>query len=312
MKNILISALGGSLFPYLHNQLKEKYNLFYIDADEGLKDLYPDFQFIPAPFVKDEKYIPFLKNLIEEHHIDVYIPLIDEEIEKAHLINDLYPDLTLISPTLDFSQKTLHKYNLMHFLEKNGISSIPTWNGTQMDQITEYPVFVKPIFGRGSRGIRKISSKKEFDAYVVLEKYKPEDILVQELVIGQEYTVGVLANNKNDILCISSKKVITKEGITKHAVTENAPNIEAVVKKINDLLQPAGPYNVQLFVTPSNEIKIFEINPRFSTTSIMSFAGGVDEVSLYLEYFNKEYDGPIVRPKENLFLRRSWKNNFYV
>ncbi len=312
MKNILISALGGSLFPYLHNQLKKKYNLFYIDADEGLKDLYPDYQFIAAPLVGDEKYIPFLKNLIEEHQIDVYIPLIDEEIEKAHLINDLYPDLILISPTLEFSEKTLHKYNLMLFLDKNEVSSIPTWNGAQMDQIAGYPVFVKPIFGRGSRGIRKINSQKEFDAYVILEKYNPEDILVQELVVGQEYTVGVLTNNRNDILCISSKKVIKKQGITKHAVTENAPNIEAVVKKINDLLLPAGPYNVQLFVTPSNEIKIFEINPRFSTTSIMSFAGGVDEVSLYLDFYDKEYNGPIIRPKENLFLRRSWKNNFYV
>ena len=90
MKNILLSGLGGSIFPYLHNLLEKEYNLFYVDADESLIDLYPTLQFFPAPFVKEESYIPFIIDLIKKHDIDVYIPLIDEEIEKAREIEEIF------------------------------------------------------------------------------------------------------------------------------------------------------------------------------------------------------------------------------
>ena len=88
------------------------------------------------------------------------------------------------------------------------------WDGTS--------IFVKPITGRGSRGIRKINSKLELDAYYLLEKYEPENILIQELIEGTEYTVGATVNDLNQVLSISIKKIIKKKGITQVAVmTEN-------------------------------------------------------------------------------------------
>ena len=82
MKKILISGLGGSLFPYLHDKLKSNYELFYVDLDPDLAKIYPDYNFFPAPAVLDQSYEGFIKNLIEEKQIDIYIPLIDEEIIK--------------------------------------------------------------------------------------------------------------------------------------------------------------------------------------------------------------------------------------
>ena len=79
-KNILISGLGGSLFPTLHNKLKLNYNLFYIDSNKSLKFVYPDLNFIPAPLVTSPEYITFIKNIIVENSINYYLPLIDEEI----------------------------------------------------------------------------------------------------------------------------------------------------------------------------------------------------------------------------------------
>ena len=312
MKSILISGLGGSLFPYLHQQLEEDYKLYYVDADRSLTDLYPTLNFIPAPFVRDENYVPFIIELIQNHSIDVYIPLIDEEIEKANIVKEYIPELILISPTPEFSELALNKYRLMKYLSQNDISTIQTWTGLEINESTKYPIFVKPIYGRGSRGIRKIFSTEEFQAYLTLEKYALKDILVQELVEGQEYTIGVITSNKNDILSISSKKVILKKGITIHAVTENNQVIEEIVYRINDRLRPCGPYNVQLFIDENNQARVFEINPRFSTTSIMSYAGGVNEIDLYLKYYNYSFKEKIIRPKTNLFLRRSWQNNFYA
>lgn len=308
---LLISGLGGSLFPYLHEKLKDTYDLYYVDADESLKKLYPTYNFFPAPLVLDPSYPQFITNLILKNGIEVYIPLIDEEIRVAYEIKKQIPSLRLLSPTLAFSLLSMRKDLLMQELLKHNISSIPTWTGDNFKWEDEKEYFVKPISGRGSRGIRKISTQQELAAYYVLEKYQPSEILIQECINGQEYTVGVMINQQDDIIFIGSRKILSKKGITIKAITENNPKIEKVILEINKHLKPKGPINVQLYVTPKGEIKIFEINPRFSTTSIMSYEAGIDEIGLWLTYFAKKYDGEIIRPKEKLILHRRWENVFY-
>jgi carbamoyl-phosphate synthase large subunit len=311
MKKILISGLGGSLFPYLHEKLKANYELFYVDLDTELSKIYPTYNFFPAPPVLDDSYELFIKNLIEKNNIDVYIPLIDEEITKANKIKKYFQNLILIVPTIEFSELCLNKQKLMHKLKELSISTILTKLGNEMCDNDSFPVFVKPTYGRGSRGIRVINSLKEFDAYLLLDGYKADEVIVQDNIQGTEYTVGVLSNNLNQILSISSKKVISKKGITIQAVTEDNDLIEEVVLKINEKLKPSGPYNVQLFIDENKEIKVFEINPRFSTTSIMSYEGGVNEIEFFIKMYNKTTDKAFVRPKIGVNLRRTWKNNFY-
>jgi carbamoyl-phosphate synthase large subunit len=310
-KRILLSGLGGSLFPYLHNKLKNTYDVYYVDADESLKGLYPEYNFFAAPLVTDPAYVGFIQNIIAKNSIDLYAPLIDEEIEVAHKIKTLCPALSLLSPQLSFSIMAMKKDQLMEELRKFKISSINSWTGDNFKWQNDKVFFVKPISGRGSRGIRKISSAEEMEAYYVLEKYQRKDILVQEYVKGQEYTVGVLINKNDDILYISSRKILSKKGITIKAVTENNALIEEAVVKINKYLKPKGPINVQLYLTPEKEVKIFEINPRFSTTTVMSYEAGVDEIGLWLQYADKKYTGEVIRPDENLVLHRRWENVFY-
>lgn len=308
---ILISGLGGSLFPYLHEKLKENYELFYVDSDVTLKNLYPNYNFFPAPSVTDESYKNFVKDLISKYSITTYLPLIDEEISVAHEIADeLKTSLTLVSPNTEFCKLAIRKDLLMKKLDESGISSIASCNGKDF-KWNDQTIFVKPISGRGSRGIKKISSEEELKAYYVLEKYNKEDILVQEYIEGEEYTVGVLTNKLNDILYISSRKILKKKGITIRAVTENNPIIDEAIIKINKYLTPQGPFNIQLYITKNNEVKIFEINPRFSTTSIMSYEDGVDEIGLFLKFQKTKYQDQAIRPGENLILHRRWENVFY-
>lgn len=311
MKKILISGLGGSLFPYLHHKLINNFELFYVDLDKELSNIYPDFNFYPAPPVSDELYESFIENIIGENKIDIYIPLIDEEIEKSYNIKLLFPNLILIVPNKEFSMLCLNKEILMLKLSELNISQIATKLGSELIKSDKFPVFVKPKFGRGSRGIRVINSFEEFGAYLLLEKYKSSDIIVQENIKGVEYTIGVLTNNLNQILSISTKRIITKKGITIHALTENNSIIEDAVFKINNQLKPCGPYNVQLFLDDNKTVKIFEINPRFSTTSIMSYEGGLNEIEFFHNMYNKISKEPILRPKSGINLKRTWLNNFY-
>jgi carbamoyl-phosphate synthase large subunit len=311
-KKLLLSGLGGSLFPYLHNKLMDKYDLYYVDADTQLKLLYPDYNFYPAQYVTDPAYYPFIDKIVTENNIDFYAPLIDEEILGAKEYFKNHSHLIVIAPEASFCTLCLDKYTLMGVLKEKGISTIASFTGDNYDDNIPYPIFLKPNTGRGSRGIRKVENLEQLNAYYLLEGYAPKDILIQEYVAGTEYTVGVSTNNNNDLLFISSKKVLRKRGITQLAVTENNELINEVVKKIVAELNPCGPFNVQLYLTKEGEVKIFEINPRFSTTTIMSYEAGVDEIGLFIDNYNKHlHNVEIVYPKPGIILHRRWENCFY-
>lgn len=310
-KTLLISGLGGALFPYLHDHLVSNFDVYYLDSDESLLHVYPELNFFLAPKVTDDAYWELVKRIISEKKIDFYIPLIDEEILPAHTRIGDFEGVKLVSPSFDFCELSLNKLRLMEELRRLGISSIQSYRGDAFQWEIGPPVFVKPIFGRGSRGIRLINSKEQLDAYYVLENYQPGDILIQGHISGTEYTVGATISPANEVLEVSVKKVIKKKGITQIAVTEHNPAITAVVERVVYALNPAGPINIQLFVTPTNEIKIFEINPRFSTTTIMSYAAGIDVVSLYIHYLVCPFQRNSYEPREGLFLHRRWESLFY-
>lgn len=308
---LLISGLGGSLFPYLHNKLKDNFELYYVDANEQLDIIYKDINLYKSPLVGQPEYWIFIKNIIKKENINFYIPLIDEEILTAKNTIDGYNGITVIAPSAEFIETCLNKFDLMDFLKKHNISVVESYMGDNFNWELPLPIFIKPVSGRGSRGIRKIENKKQLDAYYILEKYEQKEIIIQPFLGGTEYTVGVLVTKNNELISISSKRVIQKKGITQIAVTENNELIDEVVYKIIEVMQPTGPFNIQLILTPQNEIKIFEINPRFSTTSIMEYEGGVDLISLYIEFLNTKYVNKIIRPKTGLYLYRRWENLFY-
>ena len=194
----------------------------------------------------------------------------------------------------------------MKKLNEKGISTINSWIGNDMPE-WNFPIFVKPISGRGSRGIKKIVNKEQLNAYYLLEDYSPNEILIQEFISGTEYTIGATVNNLNNLISVSIKRVIRKI-----AVTEKNEFITNLVKQVVKELKPCGPINIQLFLTADNKVKIFEINPRFSTTTIMSYADDIDEIELFLENYNNQYIKEPVQPSSGITLHRRWENVFYV
>ncbi len=307
-KKLLISGLGGSLFPYLIEHLKGKYTLVLMDNNPIVKQLYHDQNVFIVPLVSEDKFEDEISKIIRQNHIDFYIPLIDEEILKAISIARS-TGIKVLAPSEEFVNLALNKYLLMKKLEKEKISSIKTIMADQYRNDIGYPLFLKPNIGRGSRGIKKIYNQEEFEAYFILERYDKKQILVQPFIEGDEYTVSVTVNNLNQLISIVPKLVFTKDGITKHAKSLKHEKIESICKKIVHVLKPCGSFNVQLKLH-EDEVFIFEINPRYSTTLVLSIESGVNEIDLNI----LNYDNPNIKYistfKEVSLLRR-WENVFY-
>ena len=308
MKKILFSGAGGSIFPYMFEALEKKYEVYAMDADEKVKYMYPNKRVYIVPKVNDVNFEDEISKIILDNNIDFYVPLIDEEIIKAIKIARKL-GIKVLSPSENFVKLCLNKYHLMNVLAEKKISNIKTKYMHLYNDEFDYPIFLKPNVGRGSRGIRKINNRAEKEAYFILEKYKKNEILVQPYIEGDEYTVSVTVNNLNKIISIIPKLVFIKEGITKYAQSIKNDLIIEKCKEIVKKLNPCGSFNVQLKLI-NNDIFIFEINPRFSTTLVLSIASGVNEIDLVIQNYNKSNVEYINNFNEIKLIRR-WENLFY-
>lgn len=306
---LLISGVGGSLFPYLMDKLRAKYDLYLIDSNPLVKEMYKNEKIFIVPLVTDDSYEKEIIKIIQKYDINYYIPLIDEEIIKAINISKKIGIKTL-TPNKNFVELTLNKYMLMKELRAQNISDISTIMADKYtDNSISYPIFLKPNVGRGSRGIKKIDNKQEFEAYFILEDYKKEEVLVQPFIDGDEYTVSVTVNNLNKIMAIVPKLVFVKQGITKHAKSIKHEQIKASCEKIVKIFNPCGSFNVQLKIK-DNIIYIFEINPRYSTTLVLSMESGINEIDLNIINYDIK-DVEYVEEFKEISLIRRWENFFY-
>ena len=199
MKKIILSGAGGSVFPYLFSKLENKYEVHVMDSDEKVSLMYKDKNVHIVPKVNDNNFESVIIKIIKDNQIDIYIPLIDEEIVKAIVIGKKL-GIKILSPTRTFVELCLDKYKLMNMLRDENISSIETEFANNFTQKFDFPIFLKPNIGRGSRGIQMVSNLNEMEAYFLLAEYNKNEILVQPFIGGEEYTVSVTVNNLNKLI----------------------------------------------------------------------------------------------------------------
>lgn len=307
---ILLSGGGGSLFPWLFEHLSNKYDVWLTDANDLYQRFYPPGRFVTVPLVNDPRFGTCLNQLMKDLSIDYYIPLIDEELLPAHNIAAGLDGTSLISPSRDFIACCLDKLRLMGELADNNISRVPSVSADTF-QRDRFPVFVKPRTGRGSRGSTVIGNAEEWEHWTSSHRADLDSFIVQDLLKGTEYTVSVVVNSRNDLIAVVPKKILIKKGITLHSVTVNDSDIESVCREVVDKLTPRGPFNVQL-IKRGSEVCIFEINPRFSTTTIQTIKSGVDEIDLTLEYHDRNWTGPLHPFQAGVALVRRWESLFYI
>lgn len=79
----------------------------------------------------------------------------------------------------------------------------------------DYPLFIKPVAGRGSAGINENSVIENYDQLVkgVLERYKTigQPVLIERFLKGREITLGVLGNDE-DIRALPLLEIVFSEG----------------------------------------------------------------------------------------------------
>lgn len=279
--------------------LAARYSVFLADASDSVHVQYPDFPFQKIPFGSDPAYGEAVRSLITQWKIDCVFPGSDDELLPCSKLRD-EGLVACVTPSSAFIAACLDKKNLMTVLHEKNISHLPPF--TSSDVVT-YPAFAKPIRGRGSRGIHKLERPEQLEGYLKLFGTTFEKILVQPFAGGQEYTVSVIVNNKNKLIGIVPKIVLEKRGLTLAAVSERNATIEKTCQRIVAAMNPCGPFNVQMMLD-HNECFVFEINPRLSSTAVLTEKAFGNEIDLYIRYFGQEVINDAPQMKEGVRFSR--------
>lgn len=264
---VIITGISGDIGKGISKILKERIkNIGIIGVDikpDVSNRVYGD-NFYQLPSVKDESYYIQLKRIITLEQPNIIIPTSEDEI-YYFIDNEIYSILgALVLVTRgEVSKIGRDKWLTILKLQKSGVE-VPKTEILQYAGYNGGRHIVKSRRGAGSKNICIIENELDFNYY----KVKYPNWIIQEYLSSakDEYTCCIYKDDKIEKYFILNRELIG--GRTGKGKVVNDSEIIDYLRKISSLFDFTGSINIQLRLTEKGP-RIFEINPRFSSTVFM-------------------------------------------
>ncbi len=295
MKKILITAIGGDIAQGVAKILRESnrgYQLIGTDVhDKHAGMLYVD-KFYQVPYACDDKYISSFKEILKIESIDVVFPISEPEINLWNNIKELDSSICFITPGKEVVSVGLDKLNTARTLKKLGLS-VPWTLMVSSGEPKSLPCILKSRTGSGSRNIFKLEDKADVEYY----SSKFPNAIYQELVGDEEneITCAVYRTERGDVSIFQMLRKLIG-GLTSWAEVIDNDSVKDMCEKIAIGLNLKGSMNIQLRLTDKGP-RVFEINPRYSSTVVIRHRCGFQDVIWALDELDK---APVVFPRQTI------------
>jgi carbamoyl-phosphate synthase large subunit len=173
----------------------------------------------------------------------------------------------------------------------------------------DFPLFIKPRFGSGSKESYKINDRKELSFYCG-NLYNG---IIQEYINGVEYSIDTLGDKDgNMICCVPRIRTKISNGLSIMGKTFYNEKMIEYCKKLVNGLKLFGPGCIQCIETEDGDLKFLEINNRFGGGAILSIKACSEFIPSLISLINGER---IERKtpyafKENLMMFRNYTEIF--
>jgi carbamoyl-phosphate synthase large subunit len=136
-----------------------------------------------------------------------------------------------------------------------------------------FPCFVKPIRGKGSRGIALCPDRESLERRLA----ETSGLLIQDYLPGQEYSVDVLADlDGRPVAAVPRLRLTVNEGISVRGRVVHDAEIEKLCRNLAQELGVQGPVCMQLRRDASGAPCFMEVNPRMGGGTMFSVLAGVN------------------------------------
>jgi carbamoyl-phosphate synthase large subunit len=276
---VLVTGCGGDIGQSIGKILKTRSDLFsvVIGADLHL-DHAGKFIFDQCLVISkcdSQDYQKMVFEIIQDHSIDIVIPISEPELRKITLKN--YQDNYFGKPVIIANQLAreigFDKKATAEFLFSNHLPFPKTYLISEYDKGI-FPVLIKSRTGSGSKSIHLVNNGEEISRF----KYIYPDFIVQEYLNGAdgEFTCGLFRSNKGEIRDIIFNRKLMG-GFSGFGIRQNHPIISEFLNQLATVLCLRGSINIQLRVV-NNQPIVFEINPRFSSTVLFRHLMGFEDL----------------------------------
>ena len=229
--------------------------------------------------VTDPLYITRIQEICQIEEIDLIIPVPEPEIEFFSREKSKI-SLKVLLANEAAVEVGLDKLATSKFMLQLGNYAPRTFSKFQGSDL-KFPVLVKPRSGRGSRNVFICKTIEDVEYH----QQNPDPMIFQELLepADMEVTCGIYASNHGKVWSIQLLRKLSG-GRTSWARVIKNEEISALCEEIARGLSLRGAINVQLILTEHGP-KVFEINPRYSSTvemrhrlGFMDLVWGIEEV----------------------------------
>ncbi len=251
---------------------------------------------IPVKAFEEEEYVARLTEILRERRYDAVVPLTDSTARALSRHKEALGELAGIAVAdREIFDRIDDKRRTMLACRENGIPCPKTYSisedvGEIARAIDAYPAAMKPRYGYGAVGFRKLDSEDE------LRRYYPEAVrefgpmLVEEYIpqTGTQYTCDVYVGRDGEV---KSAVVYGKPrwypvggGASCCNVTIDRPDLIDSCARLLKALGWRGYADVDLIEDPRDgSVRVMEINPRIAATTKIAFLAGVDAARQILE-----------------------------
>jgi carbamoyl-phosphate synthase large subunit len=288
--NILITSAGRrvSLVRAFKNELIK----YYPDGKVFTVDMIPELSsacrasdgYFSVIRVTDHDYCNKLIEICLANDIRLIIPTIDTElIPLAENIKLFYDDgIFPVISSLEMVKICRDKKKLFQFFDS---INFPRTSEVDIND-PQYPIFVKPIDGSSSNGIRIITEKSQLAENELVDS---KNVYLNYLNPAEysEFTVDMYFDKNYFLRCaVPRERIEIRSGEVSKSVTRKGDLYTKITEKFSFLKGFVGCITLQVFVNrDTGEILGIEINPRFGGGYPLSYLAGAN----YPEYIIKEY-----------------------
>jgi hypothetical protein len=230
-------------------------------TDDHGRFVYPNYV-NSVPYIDDPGFIPAIRAIVDAHHIDAIYPSMDAVITRLSQAQKEIGCKIIASPAATTEICLSKKKTYEHFRDIIRVPRI----FSSLDEVQEYPVFIKPEIGYGSRGAKLILNEEQGRQH--LAEYP--GALILENLPGEEYTVDCFTDSEGNLLFSRPRKrERISNGISVHTVpvTERLDEFTAIAEKINLNIPLRGAWFYQVKESNEAALVLLEIASRLAGSS---------------------------------------------
>jgi carbamoyl-phosphate synthase large subunit len=236
--------------------------------------------------VRSKGYLDRLLKEVHQHKVNLVVPLTDLDLQLLADNQSLFADLgchvMIASP--EMVEICRDKFKTNELVSQAGLKPIRTYTVEQFLTHPFYPCFVKPVEGSAAFGASMIHDAHELRVH--LATFGSAEMMVQEYIPGQEFTVDVYRSRAGETRCVVPRQRLeVRSGEVQKGVTVYDEEIIAAATRLADQLDGLwGVFCCQCRrLDTESPPRFFEINPRFGGGAPLSIAAGANLPRYLLE-----------------------------